>query len=233
MANAYQHDANGYFAGAFEDYGLLPNNACYTSPELKEGFIPRWNGEVWEQVENHKGKQGYLDGQPYTVKYYGPLPEGFSETPPLPTMEEAKAAKLAEILAGQASAMEPVLSAYPEAERSAWPYKVAEAEELLADSKAAAPLLRAELENLSDGTSIMDLARKVLEKNLVYKQISGALNGQKRRFVKELEELSSSEDVTVEQIMQFSFEYSLPDLSQANAITSGPSSLNFIKKLWR
>lgn len=97
MAKAYQFDASGYFAGVAEDYGLLPNNATYTAPREREGHIPRWNGEAWVQVENHKGKSGYLDGRPYTVKDYGPLPEGFSLTPPPPTPEEAQAARIAEI----------------------------------------------------------------------------------------------------------------------------------------
>ena len=57
MAIAYQYDINGFYAGAAEDYGLLPNNATHTAPELREGFIPRWTGESWEQVENHMGSR--------------------------------------------------------------------------------------------------------------------------------------------------------------------------------
>lgn len=97
MVKAYQYDASGYFAGEVEDYGLLPNNATYTLPKLQDGYIPHWNGNAWDLIENHKGKQGYVDGQPYTVKDYGPLPTGWSDTPPLPTLDEARAAKLSAI----------------------------------------------------------------------------------------------------------------------------------------
>lgn len=100
MAKAYRYTLpDGYFAGAVEDHGLLPSNATYEAPEEIEGFIPRWNGSAWEQVENHKGKEGYLDGQPYTIKNYGPLPEGWSDTPPPPTPEELAERRKGEILA--------------------------------------------------------------------------------------------------------------------------------------
>lgn len=88
MTKAYQYDASGYYAGEVEDYGLLPNNATYTAPKAKEGYIPRWTGAKWEQVEDHKGKQGYVDGQPHTVAEYGPLPKGWSDTPPPPSAKE-------------------------------------------------------------------------------------------------------------------------------------------------
>ena len=93
MSKAYQYTAEGYFAGEVEDYGLLPNNATNVEPVLQAGFIPRWTGdrgESWEQVENHKGLEGYLNGEAYTIKDYGPLPQGFSITKPLPSLDEAK-----------------------------------------------------------------------------------------------------------------------------------------------
>lgn len=105
MAKAYQYDASGYFVGEVDDYGLLPNNATHTPPDLKDGSIPRWNGTAWEQVEDHKGKEGFVDGKPYTIKEYGPLPEGWSDTPPPPTLDEAKAAKIAAIDAQTSSAI--------------------------------------------------------------------------------------------------------------------------------
>ena len=99
MAKCYQYTADGYYAEEIEDYGLLPNNATYTAPELQEGHIPRWNGKTWEQVENHQGEEGYVDGKSYTIKEYGPYPDGWSDTPPEPTPEERNAQRRAEILA--------------------------------------------------------------------------------------------------------------------------------------
>ena len=100
MAISYQYDANGYFVGAGEDYGYLPNNATWTStPQVQPGHALRWTGTAWEQVESHKGEQGFVNGQPHTIRDHGPYPDGWSTTPPPPTPEEIAAARRNEILA--------------------------------------------------------------------------------------------------------------------------------------
>ena len=89
MAKAYQYTADGYFAGEVEDYGLLPHNATYTAPpDAEDGHVLHWDGTTWNHVANHKGETGYVNGQPHEIKEYGPLPEGWSDTPPPPTHEE-------------------------------------------------------------------------------------------------------------------------------------------------
>ncbi len=96
--NCYCFTRDGYYAGMDSDYGQpLPCNGTYDKPEIEEGFVPRWNGEAWEQVENHKGESGYINGQPHEIKEYGPYPDGWSATPPPPTLDEAKQAKIAAI----------------------------------------------------------------------------------------------------------------------------------------
>ena len=89
MTIAYQYDADGYFAGMVEDYGVLPNNATYEPVEVPSGFMPRWTGTAWEQTEDHKGESGYLNGAPCTIKDYGPYPAGWSATPPPVPFSEA------------------------------------------------------------------------------------------------------------------------------------------------
>lgn len=89
MSLVYQYNSNGYFVGQSDDYGdSMPHNCTALQPVLQEGFIPRWTGSAWEQVQNHKGLEGYLNGEPHEVKEYGPLPDGWSDTPPPPTIEE-------------------------------------------------------------------------------------------------------------------------------------------------
>ena len=100
MAKVYQCDASGYFVEETEDYGgPLPNNAVRPAPEIRKGYIPHWTGTAWEQVENHKGREGYMDGKPFTIKTYGPLPDGWSDTPPEPTQKEKDAQLKTQILA--------------------------------------------------------------------------------------------------------------------------------------
>lgn len=98
MPTAYQYTSDGIYAETVEDYGLLPSNATHTPPSpALPGHVLRWTGEAWEQVENHKGKQGYVNGQPHTITEYGPLPDGWSDTPPPPTLAEAKEQAMARI----------------------------------------------------------------------------------------------------------------------------------------
>lgn len=97
---SFQYDSRGYFTEEIVDFGFPPNNSTKVPPTCKKGFIDRWNGEAWELVENHKDEEGYLNGEPYKIKDYGPYPEGFSLTPPAPpppTLEEARAAAVAQV----------------------------------------------------------------------------------------------------------------------------------------
>jgi len=99
MGIAYQYDARGYYAGEVEDYGLLPNNATHEEPLLVDDCIPHWTGETWEQIENHKGRKGFVSGEPKEITEYGPLPDGWSDTPPPPTPKEAMETRLNELAA--------------------------------------------------------------------------------------------------------------------------------------
>lgn len=105
MATAYQYDENGYFAGGIEAFDLLPNRATWEEPAITDGCIPRRVNNQWTQVENHKGQNGYVNGQPVTVTEYGPLPEGFSTKNAPTTLTEAQAAMRRTINAGFNAAM--------------------------------------------------------------------------------------------------------------------------------
>lgn len=93
IQTVYQYDKDGFYLGEAQAFnGLMPNNSTAAQPALQEGFIPQWTGKEWMQVEDHKRLEGWLDGEPYTIKDYGPLPKGFSTEPPEPTLEEKQAA---------------------------------------------------------------------------------------------------------------------------------------------
>ena len=79
-STVFVHDSDGYFIGVDADYGgPTPHNSVPNTPDFMEGFIPRWTGDTWEQVENHKGREGFVNGMRFTVQNYGPLPEGWTE----------------------------------------------------------------------------------------------------------------------------------------------------------
>lgn len=95
QTKVYQYNLQGYYKGETIAYNnLLPANTTNSAPTLQDGYIPKWNGAEWEQVENHVGTKGYVNGEEFTVTEYGALPDGWSDTEPEPTLEEARETKL-------------------------------------------------------------------------------------------------------------------------------------------
>ena len=89
---------------AGKDIYLLPANATWDEPTVKDGCVPVWNGETWDEVEDHRKQEYWLPEDKYgaparEMKEIGPLPEGAMLTAPERTLEEVKAAKIAELKA--------------------------------------------------------------------------------------------------------------------------------------
>lgn len=78
---------------AGEPVWLQPGmSLCIAPGESTEGLVWRVAGDAWEEVEDHRGESGYVNGVPTEIKEYGPLPEGWSATPPPPTADQLFAA---------------------------------------------------------------------------------------------------------------------------------------------
>ena len=80
---------------------LLPANATFEKPSLQDGFASVWNGEQWENIEDNRGKEYWLDtdsfGTPaHTMKELGTFPVGAVFTAPAKTIEQLKQDKLLE-----------------------------------------------------------------------------------------------------------------------------------------
>lgn len=89
---------------AGKDIYLLPANATWEQPPIKEGYTAVWNGKEWDAVEDNRKKEYWLPEDKYgaparEMKELGPLPEGAMLTAPERTLEEVKAAKIADLKA--------------------------------------------------------------------------------------------------------------------------------------
>lgn len=78
---------------------LLPANATFEKPNLKDGFASVWGGEQWENIEDNRGKEYWLDtdtfGTPARVmKELGAFPAGAVFTTPQQSLEELKQQKI-------------------------------------------------------------------------------------------------------------------------------------------
>lgn len=67
---------------------VLPAHGYIDAPVIAEGCVPRRVDGAWVDVENHVGEKGFINGVPTEIKEYGPLPAGWSATPPVPTEEQ-------------------------------------------------------------------------------------------------------------------------------------------------
>lgn len=84
---------------AGKDIYLLPANATWDKPAVKDGCVAVWNGETWDAVEDNRKKEYWLPEDKYgaaarEMKELGPLPEGAMLTAPERTLDEVKAAKV-------------------------------------------------------------------------------------------------------------------------------------------
>ena len=79
---------------------IAPSNATRTAPpdpKATPGKWPCWTGTGWTLIEKHIGEKGWVNGQPFEIKDWGPYPAGWSATAPPPTADEIKAQKVAEL----------------------------------------------------------------------------------------------------------------------------------------
>lgn len=123
----YKFDEKGLFVGIDEteldplesklqgkEIFLLPPNATFDAPEIKEGFAPVWNGGKWEQIEDHRGVAFWLEGDSFgtlarTMNELGPLPKGATLVAPVMTEEEKQAQALLQAKAERADAVSKII----------------------------------------------------------------------------------------------------------------------------
>lgn len=110
-----------------------------------------------------------------------------------PTLEEAKAAKLAEINAACQSTLEALTPTYPERELTTFDKQEAEARAYAADPTASTPLLSALAQ--ARGVPLDELARRVLVKADAFAVASGSIIGQRQALEDRLDACTTVEDV--------------------------------------
>ena len=188
-----------------------PFDGTEVPPVFEDGKHPYWTGKKWEQEENHKGKCGYLGGEPYIINEYGPPPEGFSETPPLPSLEEAIQLTVTEIMVRYSAAFAPVDAAYPANEREGWTIQLEEARAVLEDENAETPTLTALVKERAMGEAVQDFAAIVMANNAMYRTVYAKLTGQQQRMYRDVMSMAAMEGVTAAQVLAYPVQYEMPE----------------------
>ena len=156
-------------------------------------FMPQYSVDQIKSYEDNQIEQG-CDGIWYLA---GHAPEK--------PLEEAKAAKLAEINAACDAILNAAVQTYPNSEVLTFDQQTAEAKAYLASGNAAdAPLLSA----LATGRGIEfgDLVNRVMAKHNAFSVLSGAVIGQRQALEYRLNACGTTEEVNALQV-----NYTLPE----------------------
>lgn len=159
-----------------DSYVITKNGLpCHVYPYAKE-FAALWD-EVFAYAEAHP--ECVTEEQPYV--------------PPVPTLEEVKAAKLSEINAAADRAISTLTATYPDREISTFDKQESEARGWTADATASTPLLSALA--TARGTPLPDLVGRVLAKADAFAVASGSIIGQRQALEDRLDACTTEEEV--------------------------------------
>lgn len=113
--------------------------------------------------------------------------------PEAPTLEELREAKESEINAAYAAAAGALAQGYPDAERETWPVQIMESSAVLAGANVDTPWIDAAAG--ARGISREELATKIRDMDLQYRQISGALTGRRQSLRDQVQSAKTPEAI--------------------------------------
>ena len=107
-------------------------------------------------------------------------------------LEEARAAKIAELMAAFKLTFAPVEALYPQEERETWPVQLEEARAVLADPTLETPMLSSMVMFRKRGETPTQLAEEILMQNSLFRQLTGILSGQQQGMYKDIMEMTTT-----------------------------------------
>ena len=159
---------------ADDSYVITKNGMPYHVYPYAAEFAEEWDA-AFAYAEAHP--ECVTEEQPYV--------------PPVPTLDEAKAAKLSEINAAADRAI--ATATYPDREISTFDKQEAEARAYAADPTASTPLLSALAQ--ARGVPLPDLVERVLAKADAFAVASGSIIGQRQALKDRLDACTTLEEV--------------------------------------
>lgn len=143
--------------------------------------VRRQFAELWADVD------AYAEAHPEMVTEEQPY------VPPVPTLDEVKAAKLSEINAAADRALATLTATYPDRELATFDKQESEARAYAADATASTPLLSALAQ--ARGIPLDELVRRVLAKADAFAVASGSIIGQRQALEDRLDVCTTVEEV--------------------------------------
>ena len=169
----YRKETGAYVVGKL----CVPHPDDDTVPDE----VRRQFAELWADVD------AYAEAHPEMVTEEQPY------VPPVPTLDEVKAAKLSEINAAADRAIATLTATYPDRELATFDKQESEARAYAADATASTPLLSALAQ--ARGFPLDELVRRVLAKADAFAVASGSIIGQRQALEDRLDVCTTVEEV--------------------------------------
>jgi len=169
----YRTETRAYVVGKL----CVPHPKDESVPEaIRKQFSAMW-AEVAAYAEAHP--ECVTEEQPYV--------------PPVPTLEQTKAAKLSEINKAADATIATLTATYPDRELATFDKQESEARAYVADATASTPLLSALAQ--ARGIPLPDLVGRVLAKADAFTSASGYIIGQRQALEDRLDACTTMEEV--------------------------------------
>lgn len=169
------------------EYGYIAYRPWDDSYVITKNGLPYHVPNEGEYAEEWAEVRAYAEAHPEMVTAEEPY------VPPVPTLAEAKAAKLKEINAAADRAIAALTATYPDREIATFDKQEAEARAYSSDPTAPTPLLSALAQ--ARGLELAELVRRVLIKADAFAVASGSIIGQRQALEDQLDACETLEEV--------------------------------------
>ncbi len=176
-----------------KDYGKIiyrKETGAYVVDKL---CVPHPKDESVPEAIRKQFSAMWADVDAYAKAFLDMVTEEQAYVPPVPTLEQTKAAKLSEINKAADAAIATLTATYPDRELATFDKQEAEARAYTADATASTPLLSALAQ--ARGIPLPDLVGRVLAKADAFAGASGSIIGQRQALEDRLDACTTMEDV--------------------------------------
>lgn len=176
-----------------KDYGKIIYRTKTRAYVIGKLCVPHPKDESVPEAIRKQFSAMWADVDAYAKAFPDMVTEEQAYVPPVPTLEQTKAAKLSEINKAADAAIATLTATYPDREISTFDKQESEARAYAADPTASTPLLSALAE--ARGISLPDLVERVLAKADAFAVASGSIIGQRQALEDRLDACTTLEEV--------------------------------------
>ena len=176
-----------------KDYGKIIYRTKTRAYVIGKLCVPHPKDESVPEAIRKQFSAMWADVDAYAKAFPDMVTEEQAYVPPVPTLEQTKAAKLSEINKAADAAIATLTATYPDRELATFDKQESEARAYAADVTASTPLLSALAQ--ARGIPLPDLVGRVLAKADAFAGASGSIIGQRQALEDRLDACATMEDV--------------------------------------